>query len=77
MSIKMKETLRKFYYTPTDKIENDNSKDIHIEGSSMVMHETLCGSVDTFQEQVDTDKMPTCGGCLDVYNKIKNGKLRN
>ena len=72
----MKETLRKFRYEPECKKDSDDGEDIHIAGSEFNMHETLCGSADTFQRQIDTDEMPTCYGCLDIYNTIKNGKLR-
>ena len=73
----MKETLIKFSYEITGNSDDDNTGDIHIEGDDFNMFETLCGSVSTGQKQIDTDKMPTCEGCLNTYNMIKNGKLRN
>lgn len=73
----MKSTLQKFYYKPkAGSAYNDNSLEIHIAGDSRNYLETLCGSVDTGQEQIKTDKMPTCESCLSTYNMIKNGKLR-
>lgn len=73
----MKNTLRKFSYTGKDKHgDTDPSGDIHIEGDSRLLFETLCGSSDSGLTENETDKMPTCEGCLGLYNMIKNGKLR-
>ena len=72
----MKETLIKFSYEITGKSDDDNSGDIHIEGLGDPGGDTLCGIVNSGQEKKETDKMPTCSSCMEVYNMIKNGKLR-
>lgn len=73
----MKNILRKFTYEIKGDDDGDSSGDIHIEGAGCPGNDTLCGFVSIGQKEAETDKMPTCEGCLDLYNMIKNGKLRN
>ena len=73
----MKETLIKFIYEIKNNFDTDTTVDIHIEGIGDPGNDTLCGLVQIGQKEIKTNKMPNCSECLDLYNMIKNGKLRN
>lgn len=72
----MKNILEKFSYKTTGNFDSDTTGDIHIEGVGDPGNDTLCGHVQIGQEKAETDKMPNCPECLELYNMIKNGKLR-
>lgn len=72
----MNTTLRKFSYEIKSDFDCDTTGDIHIEGAGDPGHDTLCGHVQIEQTEIETDKMPNCSECLNLYNMIKNGKLR-
>jgi hypothetical protein len=75
----MLEIAERLYYTPKINAEyyteGDEGPDIvHIVGFNMM--ETLCGNVDRMDLNMhETDKRPTCTGCLEVWNYVKKHKL--
>jgi hypothetical protein len=44
----------------------------HLPGSSLCMHVTLCGHVDSFEdgEGIESDGTPDCTGCIDVAREV-------
>jgi hypothetical protein len=75
----MKTKAFKFYYTEDDETDKKGHPLIHIGNHWSTTAASLCGHVDRndLGEQVEVDcKMPTCECCLQVWDMVKNGKLK-
>ena len=67
----MKTKITRFYY--------ENEPDvIHIEGNALNTFETLCGNVDTHEDngvKVDVETRPNCDCCLNEWYRLRDSKL--
>lgn len=50
--------------------------EIHISALGFSAPNTLCGITDPNETEETDEEVPTCGGCIELYNMVKNHRPR-